>query len=163
MSAPRGWQFSMRGLLLGVGAAALLFTVQRIFGAAGTLLVVWVATIVGAHMLANAWGTRLPPARPRTIVAVPASLANVSASGLSRRVLFSRRWGAISGACAALGACAAIAALLLSGWNIGLAGLLLGGLSAAVIGGWAGFLAVSFIDVARAAWKEATDPPPRDA
>lgn len=156
----RSGQFTVRSLLAAMVASALLFAVHQGFGAAGTLLVVWVAALVGAHVLANAWGSRVRPAReePPPLVA-NARFEPLPASRLSRAALFERRWAKVSAACAVLSAAAAVAALALSGWRIGVTGILLGGGSAAVIGAWGGFLAVSFVDVAREAWKEATEPP----
>lgn len=156
----RSGQFTVRSLLAAMVASALLFAVQQGFGAAGTLLVVWVAALVGAHVLANAWGSRVRPARqepPPT--ADDARFEPTPASRLSREALFERRWAKVSAASAVLSAAAAIAALAFFGWRIGVTGILLGGVSAAVIGAWGGFLAVSFVDVARQAWKEATEPP----
>lgn len=157
------WQFTTRGLLIAILAASLLFAVHRSFGAAGTLLVVWVGLMVAGHVAANAWGTGVRAARddpdPASARHAAAHVVRLPASRLSRTALFGRRWAAVSALCSVVGAAAAVAGLLVSGWSVGPTGIALGGLSAAVIGAWGGFLAVSFIDVARQAWREATTPP----
>lgn len=152
------WQFSVRGLLLAMIVMAAVFAIHRVLGPKATLCVLWVGTMVGAHVAANAWGSRTHPARgdsPRP--RAEGELPFAPASRLSRPTILGRRIAMTIAASALLGGAAGATALAsLVERPMNWTQVALAGLSAAVICGWISFLAASFVSVAREAWREAT-------
>lgn len=158
-------QFSLRtGLLSVAGMCAVLALIaQTQPGVAMSVL--WLAALVAAHIAGNVWGHREtlarrihresddPPVPARRDVAwdqLP------PATRLRRQAPLGKSMSLVTFACAAIGGVVGTALLTLgklgkTGWE----GVALGGASATILGGFVGFLASSFLQIAGAAFKEA--------
>ncbi len=73
VSSKRRWQFDLRALFVGLAALSLTFAAMAAAGWAASLLFIWLALLVSAHVLANAWGTHTwrPGAAPYLAQAPP--------------------------------------------------------------------------------------------
>jgi len=147
--------FSWLTVLVGVACAAIGW-----LGLAGWLAAAVLAGCVAVHVAGNALGTRLRETTDRELVRLsprpriarlpsprpPAQLQRrASLGGL---VPVSATVGATIG-----GVAGAVALRMLVGSSP--AGALLGGASSAVIGGFAGFLVASFVEIVRTSLREA--------
>lgn len=167
------FQFRLRTLLLAVALFSALFAVMDIVGALWSVVLVWFLLLVGAHVAANAWGTKVGrrgqadrlqedtdqrPSDPsnaavRRCLRVPP----MTSSRLRQSTRLGRTMYVISGVGALIGAAVGTALLaVICLRHVGLAGLLVGGISSAVLGGFFGFLTSSFISVAGPALLEAS-------
>lgn len=146
---------------------SVLFAVMGAVGVVWSVILLWFLLLVVAHVTANAWGTRASRrgARPQPVEVTdegPAPLRHpgqLTFEGAARlRETKRPGWpmfvvttaGALSG-----GALASTALMLLSLERAGYTGVVVGAISAATVGGFLGFLASSFLDVAGHAWQEA--------
>ena len=164
---PRPFQFGLRSMFAGVAVLSVLFAVMGALGMVWSVILVWFLLLVVAHVTANAWGTRAGRRGARSQpVDVPderlvplrhpghltfegaARLRETKRPGWPMFVVTAA--GALSG-----GALASTALMLLSLERAGYAGVVVGAISAAAVGGFLGFLASSFLDVAGHAWQEA--------
>lgn len=159
------WQFRLRTMLALVAGLSGLFAVMHVIGAVWSAMLVWFLILALAHVTANFWGTRIAPCESRSPVSdLPPDSAGpanqtVTATG-AVRLSESRRpgWpmliitavGALAGG--TLG-CTALVLICLD--RAGYAGVILGTASAAVVGGFLGYLTSSFAVIALRAWKEA--------
>lgn len=144
-------------VVIGVACAAIGW-----LGVAGWLAVVVVVASVAAHVAGNALGTRLRDAADRdprrfgtrpqvTVIPAPAGPSRLERrTSLGSLVPISATIGACCGGVAGAVALRALAAS-------SLAGAMLGGVSSAVIGGLAGFLGASFVEIVRTSVREAID------
>lgn len=128
-------------------------------GLAGWLAVVVLAASVAMHVAGNALGTRLREATDRDLArfrraAPPAAPPARDPAHLERHSNLGRLVPVSAGIGAACGGLAGSAALVLLTASSP-AGALLGGVSSAVIGGLAGFLGASFVEIARTSLREA--------
>jgi len=165
----RPLQFSLRALLLAIAGLAALLALVNVVGAGWTLLVAFVVLLVAAHVAGNSLGTALRdrasdehPLPPFDAPAGP--VPRIGPQQLAERARLCRLTvGLFTAIGAGLGAwlgAAALAELHLRGLTDG--GLAVGTFSAAVIGGFGGFLCSSFVLIVRRAWREAVvhrDPP----
>lgn len=162
---PSPWQFRLRTMLALVAGLSGLFAIMHVIGAVWSAMLVWFLILALAHVTANFWGTRVAPCESRSPVsdlppdsAVPAGQA-VTATG-AVRLSESRRPGWPMLMITALGALAGgtlgcTALILISLDRAGYAGVIVGTVSAALVGGFLGYLTSSFAVVALRAWKEA--------
>ncbi len=149
--------FSWLAVVIGIACAAIGW-----LGLAGWLAALVVAASIAAHVAGNALGTRLREASdrdharrgPRPPVApLPQPLPP---SRLERRASL----GSLVPISAAIGGCCggvsgAVALRLLTSSSV--AGAVLGGVSSAVIGGLAGFLGASFVEIVRTSVRDAVE------
>lgn len=173
MTQPSAWQFSIRTLLVVVAGVALFCALGSWIGALWMSLAVWTLLMAAAHVGGLVVARRRPPPDhaldgppaeqlPRG-APLPAS-ATRSASQLARSrplsgwVRQSTLGGSLLGALGGLGGM-----WILRAHNA--YGLVLGAVSAAVLGGFFAFLAASFLAIAANAFGEARNgdapgPPP---
>lgn len=168
IEAPR---FSLRSLLLGVGLLSALFAVMSALGAVYSVLLVWVVLLVAAHVVGNAWGTRLREGRVETNADSPGLPVRTATAAMARsaRAPTTRLGGRIGidrymvvATCAGAVSGAVLGTLVFSriyGHTAGLSAILFGAFSAAVLGGFLGFLVSSFLGVALQALREASNEP----
>ncbi|HET6882307.1 MAG TPA: hypothetical protein VFI31_19235 [Pirellulales bacterium] len=157
-------QFGLRTLFLLVAALCGLFAVMHFIGFVWSTILVWVLLLIIAHVTANFWGTRVAPRackHPADETEAPGKVGpRVSVARGAVRLSESLRpgWpmfvatslGAITG-----GSLGGTALALLSLDRAGYAGVVVGTVSAAAVGGFLGFLTSSFAEIALRAWKEA--------
>lgn len=162
-------QFGTRTVLVGTALCAVLFLILRHVSVLWGATLVWFLVMAAAHVAANVGGSHgyggprrasdlddTPPAPlARRIRYAPATRLRDS-KGFSRALLV------VTVCCAATGMMLGTAALLLA-TPAGAGGIVLGGLSAGVLGGLLGFIACSFTMVATGAFQEAarSATPPR--
>lgn len=163
----RPFQFGLRSMFAGVAMLSALFAVMGAVGMVWSVILVWFLLLVVAHVTANAWGTRASRrgARSQTIEVPGEGPAPIRHPGHltfegAARLRETRRPGwpmfVVTAAGAVAGGTLASTALwLLNLERAGYAGVVVGGISAAAVGGFLGFLASSFLDVAGHAWQEA--------
>lgn len=161
--APR---FTLRTLLLSVGGLSVLFAVMSMLGTTASVLLIWMLLLVAAHVVANAWGVRAPHAReeiraddrapdPRPLPRLPAPLPRLAGHfGIGKLMIAATCLGAVVGGIAGGYVLGRIY------WpQVSIAAILLGTLSAAVLGGFFGFMISSFLQVFAKALSEATTEP----
>ena len=160
------FQFRLRTMLGLVAALCGLFAIMQFIGAVWSAILVWFLLLVIAHVTANFWGTRVAPrvghqhldeSEPEARVALPARPTGAPAAvRLSESLrpgwpmLVATTVGAVVG-----GTLGSVALVLLSLDRAGYAGVVVGSVSAAAVGGFLGFLTSSFAEIALRAWKEA--------
>lgn len=171
---PRPFQFGLKALFVATACLGALFATMNLLGPAWSTILLWFLGLVLVHVAANAWGTRgwqrggeqsvcdnspfqerqeldedaaLRAARP--LAFVPATRLRDS-TRLSWKMLAATSSGAVLA-----GALACGCLICLTSAKIGYVAIAVGGLSAAVVGGFFGFLASSFLEVAGLAWREA--------
>jgi ABC-type antimicrobial peptide transport system permease subunit len=159
-------RFSLRTLLLIVTVAGCLFGVMSVLGTLWSMGMLMILCLIFAHVAGNSLGTTLRDQATRhaaeerrerlltnPIVAArheaPAPSQLTKSSRLNRVTLVMTAGGAIAGG--ALGG--TLSADLYP--EAGIAALVLGVVSAAVLGGFVGFTVSAFVSVARAALGEA--------
>ncbi len=154
-------QFGTRTLLVGTAACAVLFLILRHVSALWGATLVWFLVMVAVHVAANVRGSHGHGAAPRDpdhddapLYQQPQRIRYAPATRLRDSKGFSRVLLAVTLSCAALGLIGGTAALLLA-TAAGAGGIALGGLSAAVLSGFLGFVACSFTMVATGAFQEA--------
>ena len=163
------FQFGVRAMLIGVSALCAMLGVMAYLDAVWSVVLAWAALLVGAHVAGNAWGsnsrhfgrrfeTREAPLQrvnPQPIEYAPAT-----------RLRGNTRIGLVMILACLCGAttCGVAASLLLAHARlerVGELGIAIVGLSAAVLGGYLGFLAASFTQVFGRAFREASREPHR--
>lgn len=152
----------MLGLVAGLSG---LFAVMHVIGPVWSAILVWFLLLAIAHVTANFWGTRIAPresrapaadSQPDSATPVRQSTAATGAVRLSesRRpgwpMLVTTVVGVLVG-----GTLGSVALVFLCFDGAGYAGVTVGTVSAAVVGGFLGFLTSSFAEIALRAWKEA--------
>ena len=162
----RPFQFGLRTALLAVGACGVLFAVMSHVGLVWSTVLAWSGLLVAAHMVANAWGTRAKSRRRQrhpaddelpeeTWTQQPIEFAPTTQLGDNRRL--GMAMFILTGVGALVGLALGTLTLLTIYWDeLSYLGILVGGLSAAVIGGFLGFLTSTFLGVSLRAWNEAS-------
>lgn len=162
----------MRALLLAMACLSVLFTVMSLVGPMWSTILVWFLVLAAAHVVGNCWGSRSWGADESTLgddaqssvsgrLAAHGPLPDMSATQLCETTKLGWIMPLAAGGGAALGGAIGVGFLLWLGFEqVGYAGITVGGCSAAVVGGLAGFLASSFVSVARGAWQEAIETGP---
>jgi hypothetical protein len=158
-------RFSLRALLLCMAALGCLFAIMSAVGLVWSAVILLFLSLVAAHVLGNSFGTRLrdqasreialkraaqprePPDVIRLNVDAPRQLTE--RARLNRVTLVTSAGGALVGAEFGGAGLAAIYP------QAPLGAVVLGVVSSAVLGGFAGFLASSFLSVVRQALAEA--------
>ncbi len=167
----RPLQFGLRTLFLGVTAMCALLALMGAAGGFWSVMITWFLILVAIHVSANAWGTKAaggdhprvedddpPPRIPRG--GMTASARSMPTAHLRERTPIGKPMLVITAIGALAGGTLGTAALAAEYWaRSGLAAMSVGGLSSAVLGGFVGFLASSFVDAGARAWSEATSPP----
>jgi hypothetical protein len=156
-------QFGLRTMFLGVTLLSAAFALFTAVGAAISAALLMLGSLLAAHVVGNAIGTRLreqeslPPSEsPPQSLDLNRVAQNESAQRLRENTAIDRRWMIIAGLGALIGSVAGGFAISVAvGSKLTLAGLCLGTVSSAVLGGFAGFMAMSFWTVARSAFAEA--------
>jgi hypothetical protein len=161
------WQFRVRTTLIVLVAASVLFTILRMVGILWSVIVVWMLLLVAAHVIANAWGTRQRSRRAsqRAVTDIAASQRSIDAEfkeqlAPATRLRKNTNSGWLTLACTVVGivvggSSGTLALASLYYHKIDNQAVALGGVSAAVIGGLAGFLLATFTRIAAYAWHEA--------
>lgn len=148
--------YSWLAVVLAVSCAAIHW-----LGLAGWMAALVLVASIGMHVAGNALGTRLREATDRDLARLRRRPApDIPVAAVSRPGHLERRSGlgwlvpvsvVVGGVCGGVsGACCL---LLLTSSSP--AGALLGGVSSAVIGGLAGFLGASFVEIVRTSLREA--------
>jgi hypothetical protein len=153
-------RFSLRALLATMSGLCCMFAAMSAMGPLGSIVVLLFFCLAAAHVLGNSLGTRLRdgatekmPQRcekrtmPPHAVSAPTRLSE--RTGMRRATYLMAAGGTISGG---IGGALASAALYP---DAGPAAVALGTGSLAVLGTFAGFIASSFLSVARSAMREA--------
>lgn len=165
------FQFHLRGMLLFVAAVSVLIVVMQFVsqfaGVAWTAVLIWFLILVFAHVTANFWGTRVAPGagraspvhddpheRPfvgRVLIGPPVGAVRLSESARPGWPMFvATGAGSVIG-----GSIGGVTLALLSFERAGYTGILVGTISASIVGGFLGFLTSTFSEIALRAWKEA--------
>lgn len=165
---PVALQFGLRALLIGISVLCAMFAVMAIVGALRSMILIWFAALIAAHVTANAWGSRRRRPGDATTEQDAGQRTDVRSSDLAQR----QRMGpkrlqqvssvsltvlivsALGGLTAGAGATLILASSALG--DVSYAGIALGGLSAATVGGFLGFLASGFVHMGARAWREAS-------
>jgi hypothetical protein len=158
--APERLQFHLRTLLGMIAAAGALFALLSAIGPIWSTVVVWASMLVAAHVLGNACGAKRTGDSPMSRPLLPPAdriLLNIRATCLRDRqgpglmMLVGIALGAI------VGGLVGTSVLWAVYWEqFGVGPVSVGGASSAVVGGFLGFLAASFMNVASRAWQEAS-------
>ena len=155
-------QFSTRTLLGGIAGCAVLILVMQQVGAVWSTAIIWFLLLIVAHVAANVRGSRLSSdsgaPRPPAEISGSGSCDVAARFAPATRLRNSRRFGrallAVTSFMAAVGLLLGTGALiLLTPADAG--GIVLGGISAGVLGGLLGFVCASFAMVATGAFQEA--------
>jgi hypothetical protein len=161
---PRWPQFGMRSLFVFVTLCCVLFALAGVLGRLWALALAWMMLITAVHVAGNVWGTRLRKRRPPRDArdeewpqrGDPPFVTCPPATRLRERAALGWIGVATGAVCAMAGGVLGTSALLFVGWGeMGYPSLVVGAVSGMVIGGFAGFLASSFLEVALRAWTEA--------
>lgn len=164
-------QFRLRSMLIFVAAVSALIPlcqfVLQLLGAAWLAVFIWFLILVVAHVTANFWGTRVAPSAGRvshvydesgesrsagrSLVAPPVGAVRLSESARPGWPMF-----VVTGAGAVIGGLiGGVTLALLSFERAGYTGIIVGTISASLVGGFLGFLTSTFAEIALRAWKEA--------
>jgi hypothetical protein len=155
-------QFTLRALFLAVAMFAMVFAAVRFGGWGATIVLLTFGSLIVAHVVGNALGTRLrdevsPQLNPKPIdSAVPIVAARPVRIDhrLHERTRVGRIILATSGGAAVIGAL--LGGMALAFWTgASLSGWLVGTLSSAVLGAFFGFLLASFLQITIRAWWQA--------
>lgn len=165
-------------MLLAVAACAVLFAIMHQAGPLWSVAIVWFLMLAAAHVAGNAYATRARHA-PGELSRDNPSTENeadprpkCTATGTERdfapatRLRQSTRLGwlmfALTGVGAIAGCIVGVTLLTLVNWGpIGASGVIVGGISCAVLGALLGFLTSTFLGVFLRAWSEAVYEPRR--
>lgn len=149
------WQFGLRAMLAMMASASVLLLVMGLVGLQWSLVLLWFLLLIAGHVVGNSWGShqrQLQTPRPavRTSVNDPPPLAaDPLAVRLRHQAIFGRIDYLAIGAAALLGGGLGGAALWAAYWDrTGYSAIVVGSVSSAVIGGFLGFLCVTFTRVA---------------
>jgi hypothetical protein len=164
-TALRPPRFTLRTLLLTMTALCCLFAVMSAVGMVGSAVLVLFLCLIAGHVLGNSVGTRLRDQASRQIAveqavrppppAVPVRLDVAAPRQLTQRVRLKRIALLVTIAGATIGAQFGGLGLAAIHPHSSLAAVALGVFSSAVLGGFAGFLASSFLSVVQQALAEA--------
>ncbi len=175
---PAPFQFRLRTMFWLIVAASGLFAVMQFIGAVWSAILVWFLVLVLAHVTANFWATRIAPGATQQGLTEQgpercgsqhdqherAASAAVGAVRLSESTRPGWPMFVVTGAGVLVGGTlGGVSLALLSLDQAGYTGVIVGTVSAAIVGGFLGFLTSTFAQIALRAWNEAvcgTTPPP---
>ncbi|HVX15054.1 MAG TPA: hypothetical protein VHC22_27935 [Pirellulales bacterium] len=164
-AVPAPFQFRLRTMLAWMAALSALFAFMQFIGAVWSAILVSFLLLGLAHVTANYWGTRVAPLANRRVaeerepeqmavrgqdVALTGAVRLSESLGPGWPMLAVTAAGAVIG-----GTLGSVALVLLSFDRAGYAGVVVGAISAAAVGGFLGFLTSSFLEIGLRAWKEA--------
>jgi hypothetical protein len=158
-------QFHLRTLLAVIAILAVLFSVMGTIGPMASAGLLLILTVVGLHVAGNALGTSLRDGAPQRVADCPANdrpehrPASVHAGLPVSRLHEHTPPGWIIRATTLIGAGigAWLGIIVFAEWTDGTgAGLVVGAVSLAVLGGFFGFLLGSFLKMSLLAWWQAT-------
>lgn len=161
--APR-WQFGLRTMFLLMAPVSVLLLIMGLVGLVWSEVLVWFLLLVTAHVIGNSWGKRdLAHCAKETAETAaahsnrPAPLeADPAAVRLRQQAIFYWLDYTVIGAAAVLGAGLGGAALWAAySSHSGYSAIVVGAVSSGVIGGFLGFLCVTFARVAFGAMNDA--------
>lgn len=159
-------QFRLRTLLIAFVVISALMAGAVRLGPVWSLAIVWCALLVAAHIVGNAWGTKATARTSRELRAgthdpelpnvgrhepIPATRLHRS-SGVGWTTVVLTTLGALIGGAA--GAVGLIAAYAKDGHYVG---IVVGLISAAVLGGFLGFMTATSLGKTISAWREAVE------
>lgn len=162
--AERRWQFSLRTLMLWMALACGLFAILSRVGPLWSAAIIWFLILVAGHVLGAVWGSHAkrmktsPEICENDSLALPSVLPVRFARATRLREKSPLGWimPTVTGVAALLGATAGGFVLIaLHVGKINFAGLAMGIVSAAILGGFFGFLTSSFVEVSARAFREA--------
>jgi hypothetical protein len=156
----------MRSLFLFITGCCMLFALIGMMGQLWALAVAWLILMTAAHVAGNVWGMRLrnahlakphdPVSEVRWRTPSPHIIPCAVATRLRERASLGWARVVVSTLLALTGGLLGAGALWIVGWGrMDYGSLAIGGVSAAIIGGFLGFLASSFLEVSLRAWFEA--------
>jgi hypothetical protein len=161
---PARWpQFRLRTLMLAVTGCCVLFELMKEIGPLPSVGLCFVLVLVGLHVAGNAIGTTvrdetsrgLAAERPQPATPALKRTAN-SPSRLRERTPLGSMVFVLTGLGAALGG--SLGSLAYAYWtDVNFAGLIVGSISAAILGGFFGFLTSSFSKMIFRAWRQALE------
>ncbi|HEV3022783.1 MAG TPA: hypothetical protein VGX76_09950 [Pirellulales bacterium] len=161
------FQFGLRTMLLWVAALAALFAVLGKVGPVWQAVIVWLLVLAAVHVLANTWGSRIGAARhhpepasddksgeAKSVAPCPPRFAPATrlceTARLGRTPMTVTLVGVLVG-----GSLGTLVFALVSWERSGYGGVIVAGISSAVVGGFLGFLSSSFLQTAVQALREA--------
>lgn len=160
-------RFSLRALLLITAACGGLFALMSAVGAMWSMALLLIGGLVAGHVLGNSLGTRLRDGTtqavgPRTNAHPGMASQHIVAGRLTKHTRLGRGAVVLTALGGSLGAF--VGGLVSANVypEAGPSAVLLGVLSAAVLGTLIGFIVSSFFLVLRDAWSEALREPPRE-
>jgi hypothetical protein len=162
--AERRWQFSLRTLMLWMALACGLFAILSRVGPLWSAAIIWFLVLVVGHVLGAVWGSHAKRSKispddcesDGKALSSPRPVTFAPTTRLCKKTQLGWIMPAVTGVAALLGGAAGGFVLIsLNGGNVDLAGLLVGILSAAILGGFFGFLTSSFMEVSARALREA--------
>ena len=169
----RPFQFGLRAMFLAMACLSALFATISVVGPMWSTILVWFLVLAAAHVVGNRWGSQgwtigaadeeaELDGRPLAAATIPP--AETPATRLREATKLGRLMPLAASGGATAGGSIGVAFLVWLGFEqVGYAGIAVGGASAAVVGALLGFLASSFVSVARGAWQEAVEGTPRSA
>jgi hypothetical protein len=179
----RPFQFGLGTMLIAVAACGVLIAIMQQVGPVWSLAIGWFLMLAAAHVTANAYGTRArraarqsssgnastenpPPsaeAEDRPVAsATDKQLTFAPATRLRQSARLGRPMLALTGVGAIVGSSGGVTLLALVNWErIGVSGIIVGGISCAVLGALLGFLTSTFLGVSLRALREAAGEPRR--
>jgi hypothetical protein len=161
---PARWpQFHLRTLMLAVTGCCVLLGLTKEIGPLASVGLCFFLALVGLHVAGNAIGTslrqevnrELAAERPQPVAPARERVAT-SPSRLRERTPLGWMVLLLTGVGAALGG--SLGSLAYAYWtDVNTAGLIVGSISAAILGGFFGFLASSFSKIIFRAWRQALE------
>ncbi len=165
-------QFRLRTLFIIVTLFGVLFGVMHVLGPIASVVLLMLLAIVGLHMAGNALGTSRRDESTERFGELSSPQIDerelterCAAVKVTHRLREHTPLGWVIRITTFLGAASgmALGTIALKDWtNAELPGLIFGAISAGVIGAFFGFLAGSFLEIARRAWWQATCESRRD-
>ena len=161
-AVPRKPQFGLKALFAITAAAGVLLAVMTSVGPLWSAMLAWFMIMASAHVFANAWGSKHVGRRHPRQASSGAGYAICNRSfapstSLRKQAYLGKLLLLGAGAGAAIGGCAGLFIFYALQDNaIGLGGFVVATVSSAIVGGFAGFLAISFANVALGALAEAS-------
>lgn len=166
LPAPRWPQYSLRRLLAAMAMCGVVSWIMAAVGPAWSMILGWFLVMAIVHVAGTASGTllrqhhhhRFPDEGPLDVAPrhLPTAASCAPSTHLRLPARLGRKTILPSLLCAATAGAGATWLLIVLAWDrAGYSGVLVGGCSAAIIGGLFGFLASSFVTVFWLAWHQA--------
>ncbi len=165
----RPLQFRVRSALAAIVALSVLFAVMQAVGPMWAVVIAWSLLLIAAHVVGNAWGAHSKDAyrqsslQPLDYAHSADQLRAVMLAEQPKRLLKNTRPSWLVMALTLVGAAVGgtLGTTILAAMYFGTVGneaIALGGTSAAIIGGFVGFLIATFATIMARAMHEASSP-----